>query len=573
MASQEHLSVPSAVGISPSAGGALLPAAGAPPSAVTVPWPRCRAVFGCSGRLVEPFHGCPAHLRPGERALFAGRLHPGSDLDLRGTTVPADLLAEVLDALTGPDGRPHLGRTRLDGAVLPSAAALRGACFEGDSSFDGAAFVGGASFYDARFFGNVSFRGARFGGNASFHQARFHRHAAFTETVFAGDALFGEASWLADADFTRAVFIGAAAFDRARFGRDAGMQAACFGGALSCRRVRVGRHARFDRARFRRGLWLGPLAAGARLVLTDVSAHGGVRVQASADRIEADGLTVRGDADLCVRGADLDLTGTVCFGRLRVRAQHRPFCGLPDAASAPPATSGTAWGTASGTASGTVSGTASGTASRAGSGGASRAGAAVRVLSLSGVSAPRVDLTDVDLSRCRFLGLAHPDALRIRGRCAFATAPGRRPLTRHTRPRAVLSEDADDENPSRLAVLYRQLARATADAEGGPARDFRYRALDLRRRSDPAQWRRWALHLLWITCGYGLRVGRTVAWVTVLAALVLGGAALSGRSHRHAAAHPRGPHRHADTVRRGPSGDLVPRGPSQGTRGRPSHRL
>lgn len=504
VAPQEPSSAPIAVAAGPAG-----------PAAATVPWPRCRAVFGCSGRAVEPFRGCPAHLRPGERALFVGRLRPGADLDLRGVTVPADLFAEILDALTGPDRRPHLGRTRLDGAVLASAASLRGACFEGDSSFDGAAFVGGASFYDARFFGNVSFRGARFGGNASFHQARFHRHAAFSETVFAGDALFGEASWLADADFTRAVFIGAAAFDRARFGRDAGMQAACFGGALSCRRVRVGRHARFDRARFRRGLWLGPLAAGERLVLTGVSAHGGVQVQAAAGRIEADGLTVRGDADLRVRGADLDLTGTVCFGRLRVRAQPRPFCGLPESADAP-------------------------------SGDGPGDGPPVRVLSVSGVSAPRVDLTDVDLSRCRFLGLEHPDALHIRGHCAFATAPGRRAIARRARRHAVLSEDSDAEAPSRLAVLYRQLAHATADADGGrgPARDFRYRALDLRRRSDPDQWRRWALHLLWITCGYGLRVGRTVAWITVLAALVLGCATLAGHTHRHAATHPRDAHPH-----------------------------
>ncbi|MFC4912410.1 pentapeptide repeat-containing protein [Actinomadura gamaensis] len=498
------------------------------PAAGTVPWPRCRAVFGCSGRAVEPFRGCPAHLRPGERALFVGRLRPGADLDLRGVTVPADLLSDVLDALTGPDRRPHLGRTRLDGAVLPSAAALRGACFEGDSSFDGAAFVGGASFFDARFLGNVSFRGARFGGNASFHQARFHRHAAFTETVFAGDALFGEASWLADADFTRAVFIGAAAFDRARFGRDAGMQAACFGGALSCRRVRVGRNARFDRARFRHGLWLGPLAAGERLVLTDVSAHGGVQVQAAAVRIEADGLTARGDTDLRVRGAEVDLSNAVCSGRLRVRAQARPFCGLPESADTE---------------------------------------LPVRVLSLGGVGAPRVELTDVDLSHCRFLGLAHPDGLRVRGDCAFATRPGRR--WRGGR-RAVLSEDSAAETPSRLAALYRQLARATADADGGTARDFRYRALELRRRSEPDQWHRWALHLLWITCGYGLRAGRTIAWVAVLAGLLAGGAALADQTHRHSAAHPhrtdhsRGTERHGGTVGQ-PGPGLVRRVPPRTT--------
>lgn len=481
----------------------------------TVIWPRCSAVHGCAGRAAGPSGSCPAHLRPGEFERFVGRLRPGSEVDLRGVTVPAWLLEALLEALRGPDGRPHLGRTRFDGAVLPSHAVLHGACVEGDSSFDGACFLGGASFYDARFFGNVSFRGARFGGNVSFHAARFHRHASFEEAVFAGDALFGEAGWHADASFRRAVFIGAACFDRARFGRDAAMQAACFGGAVSFKRVQVTRHARFERARFRRGAWLGPLVAGGRIGLADAGAHGGLRVHAAARQVAARALTVRGAADFRLRHADLDLEEAVFGGPVTVRSLSQPIQGVTEPTWTGPAT--------------------------------------VRLLSLRDVAAPGLHLSDVDLSGCGLLGLERPDLLRITGDCRFATAPARhgwRPWRHGGRDRAVLADDLArpprgralrDREP--LATLYRELARAAADCDRAVlARDFRYGALEIRRHSEPARWRRWTLHLLWLTSGYGLRAGRLMAWLAVLAALVCGGVAFMRHGNHQATAHKRGHH-------------------------------
>ncbi|MFB4305322.1 pentapeptide repeat-containing protein [Actinomadura sp. GTD37] len=472
------------------------------PSSTTVFWPRCSAVRGCSGRSAGRLGGCPAHLRPSELDEFTGALRPGSDLDLRGVTVPARLLDAVLDAVTGPDGRPHLGRARFDGAVLPAGAVLRGLCVEGDGSFDGARFLGGVSFYDARFFGNASFRGARFGRNVSFHEARFHRYASFEEAVFTGDALFGEARWHADASFRTAVFMGAACFDRARFGRDAAMQAACFGGPVSFKRVQVARHARFERTRFRQGVWLGPLVAGGRIVLSDAAVHGGLRVHAAAPQVAARGVIVHGEAGFRLRHAELDLEDAVFEGPAAVRSLARPIQGLTPPSAGPPA---------------------------------------VRVTSLRRVDAAGLHLADVDLSGCGFLGLRRPDALVITGDCRFATVPERRALRPWGRgERAVLAEglargagDAD-----RLRVLYLELARATAGADRNRlARDFRYSALEMRRRGERDPLRRLWLHLRWITCGYGLRAGRAVAWLAVLAGLACCGASVLHHGDRADTAH------------------------------------
>ncbi|MBW8482030.1 pentapeptide repeat-containing protein [Actinomadura parmotrematis] len=481
------------------------------PPLTAMSWPRCTVAHGCTGRAAGPFDGCVAHLRPEQFQRLLAGLRPGADLDLRGVTVPPGPLAALLRAVTGPDGRPHLGRTRFEGALLPARTSLAGACFEGDASFDGAGSVGGISFFGAHFLGNVSFRGARFAGNASFHGARFTRHASFEEAVFGGDTLFGEAVWDAGAAFDRAVFMGAVTFDRASFARDAALRGACFGGALSFRRVQVGRHARFERARFRHDVRLGPLAAAERVELSGVTAHGALHVHAAAGDVSARGVTARGAGEFRLRGADLDLEGAAFGGPLTVRALAHPLSGVreparPDRDAPPP----------------------------------------VRVLSLRGVAAEGLTLADLDLSRCRFLspvpaGPPAPAGLRLDGRCAFATV--RSPWRRHGH--AVLADDHrrrrahDRSYDRRLAVLYRQLERAAAPSDGALARDFRYSALEMRRRGEAAPWRRWLLHALWLSCGYGLRAGRTLGWLSVIVALACCGAALAGHPAHRTTAHPR----------------------------------
>ncbi|HLV75483.1 MAG TPA: pentapeptide repeat-containing protein [Vulgatibacteraceae bacterium] len=347
------------------------------PSPASVSWPRCSAVRRCSGRATEPSGGCPAHLGPREFERFVGALRPGAEIDLRGVTVPSWLLEAVLDAVTGPDGRPHLGRTRFDGAVLTSDAALRGVCVEGDSSFDGACFLGTTALHDARFFGNASFREVRFGRDVSFRRARFHRHSSFEEAVFVGEAAFGESTWHADASFRRAAFLAPASFDRASFGRDAAMQAATFGGAVSFRHVRVTRNARFEGARFRRGTRLGPLVTGGGLGLSGAAVHGGLHVHAAAQQVTARGAAVHGDADFRLRRAGLDLEGAAFEGAVSVRALTDPIPGLAEPES---------W----------------------------TGSAGVRLTSLLRTRAELIHVTGVDLRECAF-GPRRPDALRVTG--------------------------------------------------------------------------------------------------------------------------------------------------------------
>ncbi|MQY04882.1 pentapeptide repeat-containing protein [Actinomadura macrotermitis] len=462
-------------------------------------------MYGCSGRAADPFEACAAHLTPLQLRRFAAGLGPGADLDLRGVTVAPGLLASLLEAVTGPDGRARLGRCRFEGALLPAQVSFARTCFERDCSFDGAAFVGGVSFFDARFGGHVSFRGTRFAGNATFHGASFGRHASFEEAVFGGDALFGETAWGAGAVFDRAVFLEAVAFDKARFGQDAMMRAACFGGAYSFRRVQVGRHARFERARFRHGLRLGPMAAAGRIDLADVTVHGDLHVHAAVRRITARGLTVHGSGEFRLRHTELDLEGAAFEGELAVRSLAQPLTGVtePDDPDGPRA----------------------------------------RLASLRGVSARDVVLTDVDLTRCRFAGLRGPDdpasgGLRLSGHCAFGTV---RPRW-HRHGHAVLAEDpaaAGGLSDERLAVLYGRLARAAAGSDGRLARDFRYSALEMRRRTEPGRWRRWLLHALWLTCGYGLRAGRGVVVVGVLVALACCVVSLARHGGHQTSAHSR----------------------------------
>lgn len=455
----------------------------------TVFWPRCRAVHGCTGRVAGETGGCAAHLRPREFERFVGALRPGADLDLRGVTVTAWLLDAVLDAVTGPDGRPHLGRTRFDGAVLTADAGLRGCCVEGDSSFDGACFLGGVSFYDARFFGNASFRGARFGRNVSFHEARFHRHASFEEVVFSGDAVFGETRWHADAAFRRAVFMGAASFDRARFGRDAAMQAACFGGPVSFKRVQVARHAHFERTRFRHGMCLGPLVAGGLIGLTDAAVHGALRVHAAARLVTARGATVHGDAVFRLRHAELDLEEVVFEGPAAVRSLPHPIQGLTE----PPWTGP----------------------------------ADVRLVSLRRADTARLVLTGVDLSRCGFLGLRRPDTLKIGRGCSFATVPGgtsargaapRGPCSPKTSPAAPATSGC---GPSTWRWPAPPPTWTGAAGQGLPLQRARGAAA---RRARPLAPRGPARPLA------DLRIraagGRAVAWIVVITALVCSGVSL-----------------------------------------------
>lgn len=130
----------------------------------TPDWPTCVHGDGCSGVRWGDGQVCLAHLEPSALDDALAELGPGSDIDLRGTSIAPELLDRLLRAVT-PDKE------------------------------------------DARpLFGDVQFRGAQFSGNAEFREAQFSKDAWFAGTQFSGEANFGGAQFARDAWFIDAQF-------------------------------------------------------------------------------------------------------------------------------------------------------------------------------------------------------------------------------------------------------------------------------------------------------------------------------------------------------------------------------
>jgi uncharacterized protein YjbI with pentapeptide repeats len=202
------------------------------------PYPHCGRTanssdpVGCRGRRVprlrsegqeaesELYEACLAHLNESDRGAYLASLRPGSNLDHRGTTLHATLLADLLDAVREPtDRQPHLG-----------VAHFGQATFKGDAFFGEARFKGNALFDEATFEGDAGFRGATFEGGTRFHRATFKGDAGFREATFKGNALFDEATFEGDAGFRVTTIEGKIRFHRTMFKRDAGFRSATFEG-------------------------------------------------------------------------------------------------------------------------------------------------------------------------------------------------------------------------------------------------------------------------------------------------------------------------------------------------------
>lgn len=111
-----------------------------PPTAPS--WPYCAHgadpatdPVGCRGIHVPGHTACLAHLADPDRTAYLTGLHPGADIDHRGTPFTEQLLNALLDALRDPiTARPHLGD-----------AGFVEAQFSGEAGFDGAQFSGRAA--------------------------------------------------------------------------------------------------------------------------------------------------------------------------------------------------------------------------------------------------------------------------------------------------------------------------------------------------------------------------------------------------------------------------------------------
>ncbi|MBL1102700.1 hypothetical protein [Streptomyces coffeae] len=177
----------------------------------------------------------------------------------------------------------------------------------------------------------------------------------------------------------------------------------------------------------------------------------------------------------------------------------------------------------------------------------------VGVVSLRGVDAAHLVLTNVDLSECLFSGTIHLDQLRLEGRCPLASAPsglGRRAWWVRWTPRQTLAEEqywrasrgsagsswtpapegVEVLRPAALAPVYRQLRKAFEDGKNEPgAADFYYGEMEMRRHDhETPRAERGLLGAYWALSGYGLRASRAVGWLlmaltaTVLAMMLWG---------------------------------------------------
>jgi uncharacterized protein YjbI with pentapeptide repeats len=514
-----------------------------------VPWPTCAYRRGetgvaCNGRQVDGFEYCLAHLEPEELEQILQRFSPGADLDARGTNITAALLARIVRAVVSENGPPRFGAVNLEQAHFIEDASFADVQFTGDAWFDGAQFSGETVFYRARFSGFAGFRGAQFSEYAGFRGTYFSTDARFDDVQFDGaagfrgarfgrDAVFLGAQFGGTAGFLGAQFGGAAGFTKARFGKDAVFHRAQFGGAARFDDAQFGRAARFDgalfrgnavftSARFEKAISLGPLISENLVLERAVFVRPAV-LEAAAGRVTCTDATWEAGVTMRLWYAQVDLERATFTVPSFVTGASQPF-EFPDFGRLD------------------LSAVLSSVL------GESRAhGPRIPiVLSLRGVDAANLSVTDVDLSQCRFAGAKLLDQLRVEGRCNFDHPPeglltgwAWLPMWRWSSRQSLAEErlwrrttlkhsgwgskaGKVEVEPERVAGLYRQLRKAQEDIKNEPgAADFYYGEMEMRRHAPttPAA-ERVIVWLYWLISGYGLRALRSLAALAILGVIV-----------------------------------------------------
>jgi uncharacterized protein YjbI with pentapeptide repeats len=543
-------------------------------------WPTC-SMKGCIGvRLVDE-EACLAHVGPRTRKMTLATLHPGADVDLRGTPIDAELLNQLLAALRTEDGPPTLGSVRFECAQFCEEAQLMGAKFLGYANFDrtqfwGDAWFGGVSFRRsarfrgalfrrvvwldlAQFYEDALFEGAlfrqdawfdhaQFNGTVRFDRARFRQVAKFDRAQFGGLVSFEQARFRSAASFESAEFVGMATFRFAWFCGAAWFYQARFHRLTSFHGAQFRREATFDRVRFGQ-VQLGPLLAPEGFGLSRAIFEGGTIIEAAGPRLHCIGARFSEGATIRLRFAELILDETLFNGPSVIEFAREPFNGL-------------------GTGSVELFDERSlRTAERT---------RQPRLLSLRRVDVSTLTLSNVNLQACLFEGAHHLDQLRIEGPPSFADTPvgwrlgrvggqglpiwhwtRRQTLAEEHRWRAArpllaspsgrlhpkragwypptcqippwaakwIGQRVHPLEPEHLASTYRALRKAQEDNKNEPgAADFYYGEMEMRRLGRATPWGEWlVLTLYWLVSGYGLRGLRALA---CLVAVVVGLAAL-----------------------------------------------
>ncbi|MFJ8745792.1 pentapeptide repeat-containing protein [Embleya sp. NPDC127516] len=374
----------------------------------------------------------------------------------------------------------------------------------GNANFRGATFTAGAYFQDATFTADTEFRDATFTADAYFRGATFTADAYFQGATFTAGAYFRDATFTVGAYFHGAMFTAGAYFHGATFTADA-----YFNGVV------VGGNASFTGVRFESLAVLGPLWCWEELDLSGAVFGAPVVIEAAAGELRCGRTRWEATATLRLWHADLDMSGAVL---------NFPLAVVSAAAGTDP----------------------------------------VRVLSVDGVDAAHLVLTDTDLTVCRFLGAFHLDQLRLEGDTRFARTPPGTDLLRgiplRWTDRLALAEEhhwralpthrprlragwtpappspsgspSTVPGPAALAALYRQLRKAFEDGKDEPgAADFYMGETEMRRldrRPGRNRAERGLLTAYWALSGYGLRASRAITWLllamtaTVLAMMLWG---------------------------------------------------
>ncbi|MCB5166520.1 pentapeptide repeat-containing protein [Streptomyces bambusae] len=522
-------------------------------------WPYCAHgahpldPVGCRGIHVPGHTTCLAHLTGTDRDTYLAGLVPGADIDHRGTPFTEDLLNRLLNAVRDPTTtHPHLGTARFIGAQFPGGAGFDGAHFSGDAwfgevqfsgdaRFGSAQFSGGARFNGAQFSGDADFGGVQFSGDAWFDGAQFSDDAWFSEAQFSDQARFDEAKFSGAARLEGVQFSGAARFDRALFSGDAGFGGVHFSGDAGFGGVQFSGDARFDGVQFSRDArfhgaqfllasWWGPAVCVGTVDLSGAVFGAPVTLEVAARQVRCARTRWQSTATVRVRHASVDLGHAVLEAPIAVTAHPSPFTTRGGATLDESTLSGVG---------------------------------VVRVVSVQGVDAAHLVLTDTDLSDCLFSGAFHLDQLRLEGRTTLAFTPtgwhrkGTFPV-RWTRRRTLAEEQhwraqtagqppipadtapepgqwrtglhhpdsARTPDPDDVAALYRQLRKAFEDGKNEPgAADFYYGECEMRRhdRTGTPKAERRLLWAYWLLSGYGLRAGRALGWLAaaMVATIVL----------------------------------------------------
>ena len=152
-------------------------------------WPRCGKVLGprkprCQGARVSGGAYCWAHLDPTQLSDALEVLKPDDDLDLRGTEVTPDLLAQILDRLRVPDEGIRIREAHCCRAVFTGRVTITGMRVSGPATFNDASFPAGAAFTNVAFGADANFSGASFGGDTTFTSVEFKGTASFISVQF-----------------------------------------------------------------------------------------------------------------------------------------------------------------------------------------------------------------------------------------------------------------------------------------------------------------------------------------------------------------------------------------------------